>query len=302
MNIHQRQYNHSVDYERVGEFLIRHYQPENRDGNWIQPAWEYMHFHPGLDQSALDKIGIWEAQGEIAAVTHYESRLGEAFFEFHHAYKALRSQLLDYAEGNLFGFKQAEGRKYLCAYINDFDEPFKADALRRGYERQPDWQRPMARFHIPLEFPEIRLAPGFRLQSLADEPDWSKVHRVMWRGFDHEGEPPGGDEELESRRTMFDTSSARRELKIVAVAPNGEFAAICGMFYEPVNRYAYVEPVATDPSFRRLGLGKAVVLEGIRRCARLGAQVAFVASDQEFYRAIGFEVLGASEAWVKLLD
>ena len=51
----------------------------------------------------------------------------------------------------------------------------------------------------------------------------------------------------------------------------------------------YVEPVATDPDFRRMGLGKAAVLEGIRRCGEMGAEVAYVGSDQLFYQKLGFK-------------
>jgi ribosomal protein S18 acetylase RimI-like enzyme len=122
----------------------------------------------------------------------------------------------------------------------------------------------------------------------------------MWRGFDHEGEPPAGEDELESRRTMFDTPTASRDLKIVVEAPNGDFAALCGMFYEPTARFAYVEPVATDPTYRRMGLGKAAVLEGIRRCGQMGATVAYVGSDQAFYQAIGFKKVYLSEGWLKV--
>jgi predicted N-acetyltransferase YhbS len=100
---------------------------------------------------------------------------------------------------------------------------------------------------------------------------------------------------------MFDTPSGRRDLKIAVVAPDGNFVAFCGMFYEPTHRYAYVEPVATDPDYRRMGLGKAAVLEGIRRCGTLGATVAYVGSDQAFYQAIGFKKVYLSECWVKYL-
>jgi predicted N-acetyltransferase YhbS len=101
---------------------------------------------------------------------------------------------------------------------------------------------------------------------------------------------------------MFDTPRARRDLKIVVEAPGGDFVSFCGMFYEATNRFAYVEPVATDPDYRRMGLGKAAVLEGIRRCAALGGQVAYVGSDQAFYLAMGFEVTDVSECWVKDLE
>lgn len=308
MNLTFRHYHHPDDYWRVDRFLIEHYQPANQDGNWIEPAWEYMHHHSLLDSESLEKIGLWEHEGQIVAVAHYEWHLGEAFFQFHPAYRHLRQELLDYAEANLFGRSTRDGRKYLCAYVNDNDPDFCALLQERGYQLDPEENRPMARLVIPDPFPPIHLPPGFRLVSLAEKPDWGKVNSVLWRGFDHPGDPPGGEEELESRRKMFETPNARMDLKIaVAVASpasqeDGKFVAFCGMFYQPDHHYAYVEPVATDPDYRRLGLGKAAVLEGIRRCATLGAQEAFVGSDQAFYLALGFEVVYTSQCWLKYLE
>jgi hypothetical protein len=90
MDITLRQYE-SVDFKPISDFLTAHFLPGNLDGNWLQPAWEYMHSHPGLDESSLDRIGIWERAGEIAAVVHHESTLGEAFFQVHPDYAYLRS-------------------------------------------------------------------------------------------------------------------------------------------------------------------------------------------------------------------
>ena len=98
------------------------------------------------------------------------------------------------------------------------------------------------------------------------------------------------------------TPKARLDLKIAVTAPNGDFAAFCGMFYEPAGKYAYVEPVATIPAYRRLGLGKAAVLEGIRRCALLGAEMAYVGSDQAFYQSMGFTKVHNTEGWVKYFE
>lgn len=295
----RRRYHHPEDYQNVANFLSRHYQPGNQDGNWIEPAWEYMHFHSFLDSDSLGKIGIWEDDGEMVAVAHYEWRLGEAFFQFHPAYRHLRREMLAYAEANLYNYSEKDGRKYLCAYVNDNDEAFTTLVKQCGYEIDPEGCRPMYRYAIPELFPAITLPAGFRLQSLADECDWAKVNRVLWRGFDHEGDAPSTAEDLESRQHMFDTPSARRDLKIVVAAPDGEFVAFCGMFYQSEHQYAYIEPVATDPSYRRLGLGKAAVLEGIRRCGILGATVAYVGSDLEFYQAIGFTKVYNSDCWVK---
>lgn len=302
MTITVRHYSHPEDYRRISEFLIAHHEPGNRDGNWLEPAWEYMHHHPMLDGLSLDRIGLWEDGGDLVAVAHYEWHLGEAFFQFHPAYRHLRDEMLDYAEAHLARISPDGGQRDLHVFANDNDPGFAALVQARGYARDVEEARPLYRFDIPDPFPAVQLAGGFRLTSLAEEPNWVKVQRVLWRGFDHGDDPPMSEEETESRRRMFDTPKARRDLKIAVVAPDGEFVAFCGVFYEPVRRFAYVEPVATDPAYRRLGLGRAAVLEGIRRCAALGATVAYVGSDQLFYRSIGFKKVYASECWVKRLE
>ena len=214
----------------------------------------------------------------------------------------MRDEMLEYAEQHLQGQSSQDGQAELRIFVNDADLEFQSLVQGRGYQKRSQWNRPLAKYIIPDPFPNISLPGRFGLKSLADECDWAKVNRALWRGFNHEGEPPMTDEELESRRRMFDTPSGRRNLKVVVKAPGGDFVSFCGMFYEPTNKYAYVEPVATDPDYRRKGLGKAAVLEGIRRCAELGARVAYVGSDQAFYLAMGFEVTNVSECWVKYLD
>ena len=94
----------------------------------------------------------------------------------------------------------------------------------------------------------------------------------------------------------------RKDLTIVVEAPDGHFVSYSGTWFEPTNGYAYVEPVATDPDYRRRGLGKAAVLEGIRRCGELGARVAYVGSDLAFYMAIGFVKMHTSQCWTRYLD
>ena len=285
-----------ADFKLVSDFLIANFQPGNRDGNWLQPAWEYMHSHPCLDESSLDRIGIWESTGDIVGVAHYESRLGEAFFQIHPDYAYLKSAMLEYAENYLCGETQS-GERYVRAYVNDFDLEFEARVKSRGYELAEQHVRPLSQFTIPRSFPGIELPEGFRIKSLADDNNLRKIHRVLWRGFDHAGEPP--EEGIEDRRKMQSGPNFRKDLTIVIEGPTGDFVSFCGMWYESVNRIAYVEPVATDPDFRRMGLGKAAVWEGMRRCANLGARVAYVGSDQEFYKAIGFTRIFDSNCWVR---
>jgi GNAT superfamily N-acetyltransferase len=294
-----RRYDRSEDYGKVSEFLIRHYQPLNRDGNWLEPIWEYMHSHPALDETALNRIGLWEDHGRMVGVVHYESTLGEAFFEFDPEYHHLKTEMLSYAEKELCGVSERNGCNFLNIYVNEFDSRFQTLVRDNGYARQIKNDRPMSGFDISKHNLSIELPDGFQITSLQEEPDWEKVHRVLWQGFDHGEVMPLSENDLDERRKMFVTPKAKLDLKIAVKAPNGEFAAICGMFYEPDGQFALVEPVATVPIYRRMGLGKAAVLEGIKRCAQLGAKIAYVGSDLDFYKSIGFRVLYTSECWVK---
>lgn len=132
MTICVRRYAGPADYWRVDDFLRAHYQPQNRDGHWLAPIWEDMHGHPYLEAAALERIGIGEAEGQIVAVANYESRLGEAFFQFHPAYRRLREALLDHAEQTLAGPPEADGRRVLRAFVSENDEAFLSVVRARG--------------------------------------------------------------------------------------------------------------------------------------------------------------------------
>jgi predicted N-acetyltransferase YhbS len=69
------------------------------------------------------------------------------------------------------------------------------------------------------------------------------------------------------------------------------------MWYDKRSKSALVEPVATEPAYRKMGLGKAAVLEGIKRCGELGATRAIVGSSQQFYYNIGFRPYATSTWW-----
>lgn len=285
-----------ADFPAISDFLYGLYQPNNRDGNWFQPIWEYAYTHPWFDEEAVPRIGIWEDAGTMVAVTLYELRLGEAFFQIHPAYVHLKPEMLAYAEQHLTGTTD-QGKRYLKAYVNDCDTAFEHVVRSRGYEKEPTSHRPMSQFVIPDPFPPIRLPDGFRLKSLADDNDLAKIDRVLWRGFNHPGEPPADGPK--GRQKMQSGPHFRKDLTIVVEAPNGAFVAFGGLWFDPVNRFGYVEPVATDPDYRRMGLGTAAVLEGIRRCGELGATVAYVGADIPFYLAMGFKKLFTLNCWIR---
>jgi len=289
-----RSYDHEEDYEAISQFLVRIHRTDP-PRNWLQPRWEYAHSHPSMDRENLGKFAIWEDDGEIIAAVHYEDRMGVNYVQLDPRYPRLKRDMLEYAATHLVGDLKAGRGCYV--FIDDDDSDFGVIASQMRFEPKPEHSEPMSRYVIPASLPGIHLPDGFRLQSLAEEFDVEKVHRVMHRGFNHEGEPP--QDELEDRLRKLSVPGLRRDLTMVAVAPNGDYASFSGIWPVPESTACMVEPVATDPDYRRMGLGTAVVLESVRRCAEEGATIAYVGSDQAFYLSMGFEVCGQRTAWWK---
>ena len=217
MSVELRSCAGQVDFPAISDFLYSLYQPDNRDGNWLQPIWEYAYTHPCFDEESVSRIGIWEDNKAIVGVVLYQSRLGEASLAIHPDYVYLKPVLMAYAEQHLTALTD-EGKCYLKVYVKDFDVAFERLVKSRGYERQPrsDWA--LLKYVIPEPFPAIPLPEGFRLKSIAEENDLAKIDRVLWRGFDHPGEPPEESiEDLRSLRREGQKLSRERQVRLEAL-------------------------------------------------------------------------------------
>ena len=292
-----RAYDHERDFVRVGALLVAQYGAGHEPLLWIRPRWEYMHFHPLIKDTDISKIGVAEVDGEIVGVVHHEHDHGLIYFEVHPDYDDLKPALFDYAEANFGSMDGESGRERLVIFIHERDRVLQRLAAERGFAANPELREVMSRYDLTRGVSEVALPQGFRLQSLVEENDLRKINQVLWRGFNHPGPPP--EDEIQGRREMQEAPNFRHDLTIVAVAPNGDYVSFCGIWVVPENRMTLVEPVATDPDYRRMGLGRAVVLEGIRRTIPLGSEVAWVGSEQAFYMAIGFEQAFRAVAWVR---
>jgi len=95
----------------------------------------------------------------------------------------------------------------------------------------------------------------------------------------------------------------RRDLDLVAIAPDGGIASFCTIWFDDVTRSAYFEPVATVPAHQRRGLGKALLVEGLHRLQHMGCSHAFVGGYSPHANALYGSILGPdckqSESWVK---
>ncbi len=136
--------------------------------------------------------------------------------------------------------------------------------------------------------PEAPLPAGFSVRAVGGPEEWQRrvdAHRAAFAPSRFT---------LEGYRNVRAVPIYREDLDLVAVAPNGDFAAYCLVWYDPASRIGEYEPVGAHPDWRRHGAARAVVTEGLRRLHALGAEWAIVLTSSDntpalrLYESCGF--------------
>lgn len=289
MNIKMRNYTgeqgcNSEDFYKILDFL-KHNGAVGFHENWHWARWEWLMGHPNLKREMVPMIGIWECDNKVIGIATHDMRLGQAYFICHSSFDYIKKEMLLYAEKSL----SANGKLQIA--VNDMDNDFSSYLSTMDYHASESKETvlSMACKQYPYTLPQ-----GFSISSYVENKDPNKYNTVIWKGFNHEGLPPLIESTDEETRPHFNPSHA-----VFVIAPGGEHAAHCGIWFTPDSEIAYVEPVVTIPEYRKQGLGKSVVYEAINRCYAIGAKNALVISDQEFYRKIGFAKSSSFTFWSK---
>lgn len=144
------------------------------------------------------------------------------------------------------------------------------------------------------------LPAGFRFRT-ADEAGPAAVvqaHVDAWAPSSYTAEDYEG-----VRRT----APYRGDLHILVEAPDATMAASAIMWLDEANKTVEFEPVGTHPGYRRLGLGRAMLLHGMRAARAAGATHATVAClgapghprARGLYYGVGFRELSRDAPLIK---
>lgn len=277
------------DYYKVRDFLL-----EVGYSQFTYARWDWMITHPCLDKSQVGKIGIWEDGDKIVGIITYEDTLGTGYCVTNPMYDFLKKEILIYGEDYL----ALDGK--FKTVILDSDENFKAIASSLGFvattRKEEDAILDLENLNVEYNLPE-----GFYITSMKERYDLFQYKQALWKGFNHELNGEGQFEftkkvEKEAIEEM-ERANVDLELKIAVVGPDENFVSYCGMWYDQKSDFAVIEPLVTIPEYRKMGLGKAAVIEGFKRVKKLGAKKVLVGSSQQFYYSIGMCPYSTSTYW-----
>jgi mycothiol synthase len=307
MKLTQRKYQNDDDQWKIRQFLREVFLLNNRhEFSWPLYRWDYWRWHVNENIFKFNleaAVFLWETvDGKLVAALHPDGA-GEAFLQVHPDSRTpeLEVEMMSVAETQ-FATIQPEGRQQLVLWAHANDS-LRQDLLsRRGYSKSkwlPEQQR---RRDMREPIPDFQPASGYTIRALGDVDEHPNRSWVSWKAF-HPDEPDEKYEGWDWYRNIQRAPLYRRDLDLVAVAPNGEHAAFATLWFDDVTRTAAFEPVGTHPDHQRKGLGKALMAEGLRRVRDLGATLCTVGSYSEragnLYASMGFTEYDLDESWSK---
>jgi len=292
-----------ADFWRVRDLLVATYADTPLGFNWEVRRWDGARFHHATDDwvaRSARTVQLWETRaGDLVGVVNPDGE-GNAQLQLHPAFRPLEPAMVAWAEAHLAS-ANAEGARQLEIFVFDYDIPRQQLLQSRGY--------------IPMSYGgatrRLRLADhhaappgvgaGYRLATTqpAELANCQRVADLLNAAFNrdfHTG--------IEVQNFTRQAPCFRPELDLVAVAPDGAFAAYVGIAYDEVNRHAVFEPVCTHPQHQRQGLARSLMLEGLQRLKALGAvDVTVDTGDMipanRLYDSIGFTEVCLGHVWRK---
>jgi ribosomal protein S18 acetylase RimI-like enzyme len=310
MNVRSRQYGGEEDYQRIRELLVTCYAINQRMHCWGLERLDWWRYNAQVNERRSgeptweSQVRLWETQeGELVGVVHPEGGFGpvetdrDVFLEIHPHHRYLEDEMLAWAEADHLSRRTSDDRDWrLSASVYCYDQR-RADLLtRRGYRclGLTGYKRRCA---LNRGIPAGELPPGYEVRPVAEDEmeTWAAVVNAA---FD------SSLNTAERCRSWLKAPTNRRDLNLVAVAPGGTFASFAIVWLDEANVIGMFEPVGTHPDYRRRGLAKAVLCEGLRRLRALGATMAYVGCGAgvavtRLYRSVGLTDYDEEHHWQK---
>jgi len=280
-----------------------------RAGDWRYAhlgllAWDFFMVVCHLDPEA--HIRLWhDASGRLAAY----AMLGDEQLDWQvlpeHAWLGIEGEALEWGEALLADLRRHNPERWggpLVATARQDDAARIAFLEESGFRYRGESAEVDMIRTLDGPIPEAWFPGGFRVCGLAgrgEATERAAAEQDVWQGF------TVGDVTGEQYAALMTLPGYDIGLDVVAVAPGGAIAAYANCWLDPVNRIGDLGPVGARPAYRRRGLTRAVLLEGMRRMKAAGMDRVCVSTGigntaaQRLYESAGFTVVNYCRDFVR---
>lgn len=310
--IRVREFHWDEDFRKVCTFLAELQVLTQSIRNWIPSRFENRKFGPcGPEyQDEEDRlVKIWEEIDEsnesldpkIVAVAVLNGS-PDSCLNIHPDYEYLTPEVILEMEKERGGIPSTDDSDARIVFVVEADDRRRTEVLQNlGYEDLGICEHNRIRpLNSPI--PDYGLPDGYSVRQVVLPEEYEKYRQVLGSVFSHCGRYMT----KAAVKKYSEASFWHEDLDLVAVAPDGSFAAFTTVRVDPASRIAEFEPVGTHPDHRKLGLAKAVILEGLTRLLRYNPTLVCIpgAAANEgathLYDSLGFSKVDV-HAWRKFL-
>lgn len=292
----------------------------DREDNFYSVAGLQVDFaEPGFDPR--QNVRLWEnVAGDLIAYASVwappepvDAVDGFVWFRVHPAqrWQGIEADILAWAESQI---REVAAVHHLPAKLLTHCRNYQTDRIacyeHYGYQYERCFLTMVRSLSDPIAEP--KLPEGFRIaqtRGVEDAAAWVEMYNQTF--IDHWQFHPHS---VEEHTYWLSTSNYCPELDLVAVAPDGTFAAFCYGYVDVEQnqqqnrREGWINSLGTRRGFRRIGLARAMLLAGLKRLktvemdtAKLSVDTQNPNSAQTLYESVGFRQLYKSLTYGKTL-
>jgi mycothiol synthase len=289
------------------ENLLMHARARTND-------WRYAHigelafnyFMVACHLNPRDHIRLWYADDQLVGY----AILGEdPAFDCQvlpeYEWSGIETEALRWAEARVEELRQRDPKRWggaLVAGSRQDDAKRIAFLEQRGFRYCGDFAEVNLLRALDEPIPESRLPDGYQTRAVAatgERADRAAAQREVWQPW------TVGNVSDDDYARMMRLPSYQRDLDVVTVTPDGIIAAYVNGWIDPVNQIGDFGPVGARPAYRRQGLTRAALLEGLRRMKAYGMNRVCVSTGvsntpaRQLYASIGFKIVNKYLDYVK---
>ncbi len=220
----------------------------------------------------------------------------------------IEAEALAWAEARIPGLRQRDAEHWGGPLVSGA----RQDAMQRiafleqhGFRYSGDFAEVNMLRTLDEPIPDPVPPSGYQVRAFAGETELANragAQRDVWLPW------TVGEVSDENYAAFMRLPGYLRDLDVVAVAPDGVIAAFVNGWVDPVNRIGDFGPVGARPAYRRQGLTRAVLLEGLRRMQARGMARVCVSTGisntaaRNLYESVGFKIVNQYGDYVKPAD